>query len=290
MMDAKITGIRYKSEPQRGMTFYIAETDKGIVKGRSHIELQVNQHVRLDGDWQLSKFNGQREFLFRSIIPSLPVSSRARFEYACSITKGIGEHLQEKIWAVTGDEWEKSDLAGIPGIGRSTRSSWQITLIELENQKERASAFAWMLQAGLTANMAAAAWAKWDKDAGGIIQQNPYRLTELPNYGFKAVDAMVTNSKEWSIGMLDPRRIKAAVLYLLDENAASGHTTIRMPEFQGRIEDICKGIDRGELYKSLKEIPEAKVINIEWGNDAASISRKKDFDDENSIWRRWRWN
>ncbi len=256
MMDAKITGIRYKSEPQRGMTFYIAETDKGIVKGRSHIELVVNQHVRIEGDWQLSKFNGQREFLFHSIIPSLPVTPRARFEYACSITKGIGEHLQEKIWDKVGEEWEKSDLSGIPGIGRETRSAWQMTMIELENQKERASAFAWMLQAGLTANMAAAAWNKWDKDAGGIIQQNPYRLTELPNYGFKAVDAMVTNSKEWSIGMLDPRRIKAAVLYLLDENAASGNTAIRMPEFQSRIEDVCKGINREDVCKLMKEIPE----------------------------------
>ncbi len=289
-MDAKITGIRYKSEPQKGAVFYIAETDRGIIKGKSHLELEINQNFQIEGEWQISKYNGQREFLFRSIIPSLPVTPRARFEYACSITKGIGDCLQEKIWEAVGESWDDSDLSGIPGIGRETKAAWQTTLIQIKNQKEQADIFAWMMQVGLTPNMAAAAWAKWDKDAGGIIQQNPYRLTELPNYGFKAVDAMVTNSKEWSIGMLDPRRVKAAVLYLLDENAASGHTAIRMPEFQGRIEDICKGIDRGELYKSLKEIPEAKVINIEWGNDAASISRKKDFDDENSIWRRWRWN
>lgn len=289
MMEAKITGIRYKSEPQRGMTFYIAETDKGIVKGRSHIELQVNQHVRLDGDWQLSKFNGQREFLFRSIIPSLPVSSRARFEYACSITKGIGERLQEKIWAVTGDEWEKSDLTGIPGIGRETRSAWQMTLIELENQKERAEIFSWMLQAGLTANMAAAAWNKWDKDAGGIIQQNPYRLAELPNYGFKTVDALILNSKEWDIGILDQRRIKAAILYLLDENAATGNTSISLSSCMAKTEDICKGIHHDDFIHNLKD-NDIVLINIEWGEDAASVARKKDFEDETKIWRRWRWN
>ena len=287
-MDAKITGIRYKSEPQKGAVFYIAETDRGIIKGKSHLELEINQNFQIEGEWQISKYNGQREFLFRSIIPSLSVTPRAKFEYACSITKGIGEHLQEKIWDKVGEEWEKSDLSGIPGIGRETRSAWQMTMIELENQKERASAFAWMLQAGLTANMAAAAWNKWDKDAGGIIQQNPYRLTELPNYGFKAVDAMVTNSKEWSIGMLDQSRIKAAVLYLLDENAASGNTAIRMPEFQSRIEDVCKGINREDVCKLMKEIPEVIVINIEWGEDATSVARRKDFDDETRIWRRWK--
>jgi len=289
-MDVKITGIRYKSEPQKGAVFYIAETDRGIIKGKSHLELEINQNFQIEGEWQISKYNGQREFLFRSIIPSLPVTPRARFEYACSITKGIGDYLQEKIWEAVGESWDDSDLSGIPGIGRETKAAWQTTLIQIKNQKEQANIFAWMLQAGLTANMAAAAWNKWDKDAGGIIQQNPYRLTELPNYGFKAVDAMVTNSKEWSIGMLDPRRIKAAVLYLLDENAASGHTAIRMPEFQSRIEDVCKGINREDVCKLMKEISEVIVINIEWGEDAASISRKKDFDDENSIWRRWRWN
>jgi hypothetical protein len=288
MIEAKVTKIRYASEPQSGATFYIAETDKGIIKGKSQIGISENQYVRLDGDWQISKFNGQREFLFRSIIPMLPVSSRARFEYACSITKGIGEHLQEKIWEAVGEKWEISSLENIPGVGRETRSAWRTTLIELQNQAERAEIFAWMLQAGLTANMAAAAWAKWDKDAGGIIQQNPYRLTELPNYGFKAVDAMVTNSKEWSIGMLDPRRIKAAILYLLHENAASGNTAIRMPEFQSRIEDVCKGINREDVCKLMKEISEVIVINIEWGEDAASVARRKDFDDETRIWRRWK--
>lgn len=286
-MDAKITGIRYKSEPQKGAVFYIAETNKGIIKGKSHLELEINQNFQIEGEWQISKYNGQREFLFRSIIPSLPVTPRAKFEYACSITKGIGEHLQEKIWNKVGEEWEKSDLSGIPGIGRETRSAWQMTMIELENQKERASAFAWMLQAGLTANMAAAAWNKWDKDAGGIIQQNPYRLTELPNYGFKAIDGMVINSKEWDIGMLDPRRVKAAILYLLDENAGCGNTAMPLCSCMAKAEDICKGLHHDDFISNIKD-KDIVLINIEWGESAASIARKKDFEDETRIWRRWK--
>lgn len=115
-MDAKITGIRYKSEPQRGMTFYIAETDKGIVKGRSHIELQVNQHVRLDGDWQLSKFNGQREFLFRSIIPSLPVSSRARLNMPVRSQKALGNICRKKYGMKSVRNGRSPTYPGFPGL------------------------------------------------------------------------------------------------------------------------------------------------------------------------------
>ena len=286
-MDAKITGIRYKSEPQKGAVFYIAETDKGIIKGRSQLELTEKQHVRLDGDWQVSKFNGQREFLFRSIIPIIPVSSRARFEYTCSITKGIGKHLQEKIWDAVGEGWETSDLENISGIGRETRSAWRTTLIEIKNQADRAEIFAWMLQAGLTANMAAAAWTKWDKDAAGIIQQNPYRLTELPNYGFIAVDTIVQNSKEWDINTLDPRRIKAAILYLLDENARCGNTAMPICSCMAKAEDICKGLHHDDFISNIKD-KDIVLINIEWGENAASIARKKDFEDETRIWRRWK--
>jgi len=287
MIEAKITKIRYASEPQNGATFYIAETDKGIIKGKSQIGISENQYVRLDGDWQISKFNGQREFLFRSIIPMLPVSSRARFEYACSITKGIGEHLQEKIWEAVGEKWETSSLENIPGVGRETRSAWRTTLIELQNQAERAEIFAWMMQSGLTANMAAAAWKEWEKNAAGVIQQNPYRLTELPNYGFKTVDEMIMNRQEWGITTLDPRRVKAAILYLLDENAGSGNTSMTLPVCLTKTEDICKGIHREDFLTNIQD-KNITLFNLEYGEAAASIARKKDFESETAIWKRWK--
>lgn len=288
-MDVKITGIRYKGETQKGAVFYIAETDSGIIKGKSHLELEINQNFQIEGEWQISKYNGQREFLFRSIIPSLPVTPRARFEYACSITKGIGNCLQEKIWEAVGEGWDDSDLSGIPGIGRETKAAWQTTLIQIKNQKEQADIFAWMMQVGLTANMAAAAWNEWNKDCGGIIQQNPYRLTELPNYGFKAIDDMVINGKEWNIGMLDPRRVKAAILYLLDENAGAGNTAVDFRRFKSLAMDICKGINSDMLQEAMKD-NSVVLLNMEYGEDATSVARRKDYDNETRIWRRWTCN
>lgn len=287
-MEAQIKHIRYKSEPTKYGSYYIAETDHGIVKGRSPIELTENMNVRLDGNWQISKFNGQKEFLFHSIVPCLPVSSKARFWYACSITKGIGEMLSRKIWEAIGESWEDSDLDGIPGIGRETRSAWAVTLQEIHNQAERAEAFAWMMDAGLTANMAAAAWNAWDKNAAGIIDQNPYRLVELPNYGFKAADQLVQNSKHWDIGELDPRRIKAAILYILEENSGNGNTAMKYGMCLAKTEDICKGINAEQFHHACADDPAIILINREWGEDATSIGREKDYENETIIWRRWR--
>ncbi len=276
--------LRFKSGTKHP---HVCGEERGIIKGKSHLELEINQNFQIEGEWQISKYNGQREFLFRSIIPSLPVTPRARFEYACSITKGIGDCFQEKIWEAVGESWEDSDLSGIPGIGRETKAAWQTTLIQIKNQKEQANIFAWMMQVGLTANMAAAAWNEWNKDCGGIIHRNPYRLTELPNYGFKAIDGMVINSKKWDIGMLDPRRVKAAILYLLDENAGAGNTAVDLRRFKSLAMDICKGINSDMLQEAMKD-NSVVLLNMEYGEDAASVARRKDYDNETRIWRRWK--
>jgi len=100
---------------------------------------------------------------------------------------------------------------------------------------------------------------------------------------------MVLNSKEWDIGMLDPRRVKAAILYLLDENAGAGNTAVDLRRFKSLAMDICKGIDSDMLQEAMKD-NSVVLLNMEYGEDAASVARRKDYDNETRIWRRWTCN
>ena len=93
------------------------------------------------------------------------------------------------------------------------------------------------MQAGLTANMAAAAWVKWAEEAAGVVNQNPYRLADLPHYGFLTVDEIVLRGA-WGIERLDQRRIQAAVVYILDRNAADGHTAMNMRECLSKLSNL----------------------------------------------------
>lgn len=285
-MNAKITAIRYKSEPQKGGRFWVVETDQGICKGKSELDINVGDYVTVDGEWRASKYNGQREFLFSSLLPSLPVTSRARFEYACSMTKGIGPAVMEKIWAALGEDWAQSVLDDIPGIGRDTKAAWKTTLIEIENQGRRADVFSWLMQAGLTANMATAAWVKWGEEAAGVVHQNPYRLAELPHYGFLTVDEIVLRGA-WGIDRLDPRRIRAALLHLLDKNAGDGHTAVLMRECLEQASVICPDITF-DLFREAMETPEVVSIGAEYGIDNTYLARRIDYKHETIIWERWK--
>ncbi|MFA6816891.1 MAG: helix-hairpin-helix domain-containing protein, partial [Lentisphaeria bacterium] len=218
ILETKIKGIRYEKKGDE-QTFYILETDAGIMKGKAYFELQKDKCIKAEGSWVVSKFNGKNEFYFKSVIPSLPIAPKSKFDYACSITKGIGEKLQAKIWETLIGDWEHIDIKTVDGVGDAIADEWKVTLAEIKNMGQQADLFAWMGQIGMTANMCAAAWTKWGKECGGVIYNNPYKLAELPRYGFLIVDKMVLDNETWEIGQTDQRRVVAAILYILDENA-----------------------------------------------------------------------
>lgn len=291
-VDVKITKIRYKSDARsNGSAYYIFSTDKGFVaKGSAFFELSCDMFLRLEGFWQKSKFNGANEFTFKSAVTILPTSSKARFEYACSITKGIGKALQKAIWAKVGEDWETSDLSGIAGVGESTKQNWTIALREISNQRQRAEAFAWMLERKLTKNMAAISWNKWEAQATAVINADPYELARLPNYGFAMIDEMILANEAWGIGLLDERRIKAAILYILDANANNGNTIITLAQLTVQLAQICKGASNEVVERIINKSDAVEVVNAEFGDAFAWVARKKDKDNETMVWERFKCN
>jgi len=94
---------------------------------------------------------------------------------------------------------------------------------------------------GATPAMAAAAWAMWGADMVGVVTSNCYRLAELPNYGFMAVDKEIRLA--FGIGDNDPRRLEAAVLYCMGQLTEDGNTAISWPELNAEITRRLGGVD-----------------------------------------------
>ena len=62
----------------------------------------------------------------------------------------------------------------------------------------------------------------------GVVMSDPYRLADLPNYGFAHVDGAIR--LHYGIGDNDPRRIKAAVIYTLKQITSGGSTLVKWDE------------------------------------------------------------
>mgnify|MGYP003293842994 CR=1 FL=1 len=196
--------------------FYIIHCDVGTVKGKlSHVPV-TGERLKLDGKWELSKYNGSKEFVFFHAQASLPTDERAMLKYACEMTPGFGPALEEAIWAKRGDDWRNvGDADGIRGLSLAKIHAFQQTVDKLANESERTTAVAWLMSIGLTVKMSEAAWDKWKRDTVTKVNENCYILAKLPHYGFKDVDTHVRNY--FQIGRNDPRRVRACLKYYLSQ-------------------------------------------------------------------------
>jgi hypothetical protein len=218
----KVTNVLYPRDGADG-EWYIIKTDKGIVKGKMSWRPQENETLALEGSY--GTYQGRSEFKFTSARADIPVDSRDQLRYVCETTPGFGVAMELKIWETWGDNWAE-DVE--PGIVRGLKGKkFELLINSIDNLKlkcEETEAVAWLMSVGCTINMAQAAWLKWEKEAVGIAKSNCYRLAELPHYGFCHVDNGIRH--RFGIADSDPRRIKAGVLYSLNQLTDQGSTLV----------------------------------------------------------------
>lgn len=222
---AKVERIRYPKpdaidaadfNPQ---CFYILACDIGVCKGKLDHLPKAGETLSLDGCWEISKFNGQPEFVFFHAAVHVPTDERSLLRYACEMTPGFGPAMEERIWAERGENWRGVSLADdIRGLTPDKLAALQKTIDFLNLNQERAKTVSWLVSIGLTLKMAEAAFAKWGASTVSRVEADPYILASLPNYGFSDADSHIR--RHFKIERNDPRRIEAAIKYYLNQLSA----------------------------------------------------------------------
>lgn len=196
---------------------------KECAKGNLSWRPEENERLLFEGEW--TAYRGQKEFKFRSAMPDIPVDSRDQLAYVCSRTRGIGDAIELMIWETMGENWRKVTEKEVKSLGRAgilERFQETIDIVELEAEKSQI--IAWLMGHNCTIKMASAAWDSWEKQSFGVVNSDPYRLCELPNYGFRNVENGIRQS--FGITDNDPRRIRAGVLYSMQQCTDQGSTAI----------------------------------------------------------------
>jgi exodeoxyribonuclease V alpha subunit len=80
---------------------------------------------------------------------------------------------------------------------------------------------------GISAGLAARLVRQYGDDVVALLQQDPYRLTELPRIGFKIADRI---ARSLGVELDDPQRLRAGLRFVLEQAESDGNTFLTFGE------------------------------------------------------------
>lgn len=269
--------VLYPKEGQDGDWFIIA-TEHGICKGNIAWRPAPGERLQLTG--KQSTYQGKSEFKFSLAIPDVPVNPRDQLRYVIERTRGVGPATETVIWETLGDDWKSVKSGDVPQLDKGSKlAALQEMIATVEQEAEKSQAIAWLIGYGSTVNMAISAWEMWETSTIGVVQQDCYRLAELPHYGFVHVDQKVRI--HFGIADDDPRRIRACVLYSLKQLTSSGSTAIEWPVLRNEAVKNARGFSN-LINEMVSEMFQDGALVGFIGTQR--IALKQDYHNEQEIW------
>ena len=220
-------------------------------------------------------------------IRSLPVEASAIQRYlAGGVVKGIGPVLAKKIVAKFGDkaleimETEPRRLAEIDGITPQKAESFGE---EFEKVIGFRTLLRYFTDCGVPALYGIRAWKKYAENALTLIDRNPYILCsygiELPFLKAEEI------AREKGVPEDSDFRLSAGIKYILEENAAAGHTCLP----RDRLTDLAARLLRVEpstVLSSIERDVEDEVLYVYEKKGRPFILLRDYYDAEEYIARR----
>ena len=220
-MELKTTIERVLFEKESGSGFWlILKTSQGIAKGTMSWIPKVSESIALTGEW--SVYNGQKEFKFKFAMPDIPVNPRAMLHYVCNLCNGIGEKTEGKIWDKLGELWEDITVGDVKGMTEPKVQELQEKLEYVKIHSTQVKVISYLMSMGCTMVLAEKAWARWERETTGVVNENCFKLTELRQVGFCHIDNGIR--KQLDIADNDPRRIRAGIRYAMQQVLSDGST------------------------------------------------------------------
>lgn len=190
--------------------------------------LHVGEVVHAEGTWATSNWGPQ--FKATSVKFSTPSSLEGIERYLCSSVEGVGKSFAKKLVDAFGDklfdviEHHPEKLKSLPGIGKKRVDS----LVEsYNNQKALRKIMVYLHQCGLSSNRANKVFDKYVTKQGmsvedtiKMLSENPYVLCkDIWGIGFSIADEAALKQ---GVKKDSPNRIRAGILYILDEYSGRG--------------------------------------------------------------------
>lgn len=227
--DTTISGtverVIYKSDTYHVFALSVGRKEEVVVTGHVHA-LVEGARLSAHGKWVTHKRFG-RQFAMDSCEIKAPTTRKGVEAYlAGGIIKGIGPATAKKIVGHFGAEALKiiretpERLTEIPGIGPKKAEQLKESI---EKHKDIENIMVALQGYGVSTAYATRIYKHFGAEAVKVLAGNPYQLTQVHGIGFLTADKIAKNQ---DIPDNDPNRVRAGLLYVLEQAASNGHVCL----------------------------------------------------------------
>ena len=219
-------------------------------------ELSVN----MEGVWKNTPYGWQMEV--ENIEVFLPKSREGIAGYLSSgLIKGVGPVTAERIVDLFGEETfdvirkEPEKLLEVKGITQERLKEIKASFEESSRIREL---MAYLAPYKVTPNKVEKIQKQFGTRALEVLQENPYRLTEVPGMGFLTVDPVARRLH--GLADNDPFRLKAAIRYVLKLAESEGHLYLDAGEVVQRCMILFSNLGDSVLAEEVKRAGNELVL------------------------------
>jgi exodeoxyribonuclease V alpha subunit len=115
---------------------------------------------------------------------------------------------------------------------------------------------------GISAGLAARLVRQYGDNVVALLMQDPYRLTELPRIGFKIADRI---ARSVGIELDDPQRLRAGLLFALEQADADGHTFLPVDELWAAAAKLLEVGEIEQLESAVRALVLAAEVVLDGG-------------------------
>lgn len=248
-----------------------------ICKGSMGWQPREMETLALVGDFV--EYKGERQFQFKGAKLTLPLEPRSQLHYVCERAHGIGAALEQAIWDARKEDWRNLQRGEVRKMNETTYEHFREQIDGFEANKEKAEIVSWLVDKGCTDNMAGDAYETWGKDTAGIVTSDCYRLAQLPGYSFKTVDENIR--RNFDIADDDPRRIKSAVEYAMQQSTEDGSTAVNCWRHFAACQQLLPNVGDELLVRYVREMKEDGSVHVFSAQNMMAL--KRDYLNEKMI-------
>jgi len=222
--------------------------------------LNVGETLRISGDWVAHAEYGQ-QFQVETVERIAPATLNGMERYLGSgLIKGIGPVIAKKIVRAFGlasleiIRARPEKLTEVDGIGpkKAERIAQAVAA-----QKDISEIMVFLQGYGITPGTAVKIYRIYGRNAIGAIRENPYQLAQdVYGIGFKTADRIATH-----LGVVtnSPHRIKAGLIFLLNEFCGDGHVYAVEDDFCRRAAAELE-VSEGLVREAVSALMDARVF------------------------------
>ncbi|MDE5864855.1 MAG: ATP-dependent RecD-like DNA helicase [Lachnospiraceae bacterium] len=220
-----VSKIIYRNEGNQYIVFAVETEDGGDETFVGNLTgIEEGMYILAKGEY-VDHPNYSIQFRVSEYQVKMPDDLMSMERYLASgAIKGIGEIMAKRILKTFGKdtfrimEAEPERLAEIKGISERKANEIGVQFIEKQAMRE---ALMFLSGYGISPNLAVKIFNEYGQKMYTIVKNNPYQIAEdISGVGFKMADTIAARA---GIGMQSDFRVRAAIIYTLNQSTGLGH-------------------------------------------------------------------